>query len=245
MQKITIRKVDFCNVTLTQAADVMISFLQEEKNHMVVTPNSEIVQLCLEDEGLRLIINSADLVVPDGIGVIYASKILKRPLMQKVAGIDLAKELLPRLHEKGYHLFLLGGKPGVAEEAKKNIETSLPGLICGVHDGYFKDSGPIIKEINESGADLVFVCLGAPKQEQWMAEHKEQLKVRAMIGLGGSLDVFAGRAKRAPQIFINLGLEWFYRLLKEPWRVTRMMKLPQFLFGTIGYRFTNEYRKER
>lgn len=245
MQRTNIRDVHFCNVTLDQTINIVVSFLRGDKNHTVVTPNSEIVQMCIEDDGLRRIINAADLVIPDGIGVIYAARILKRPLSQKVAGIDLAMGLLPKLHKGGYRLFLLGGQPGVAEAAKGKIEKSYPGTVCGVHDGYFTNNTLVIDEINKSGADLVFVCLGAPKQEMWMAEHKDRLSVKAMIGLGGTLDVFAGRAKRAPDIFIKLGLEWFYRLLKEPRRIGRMMRLPRFLLGTIGYSFTRAHRKER
>ena len=245
MQRVPIGKVYFNNVTLDQAIDEVMSYLHGAENHAVVTPNSEIAQLCARDAALLEIINSADLVVPDGIGVIYASRILGRPLSQKVAGIELAAGILPRLKEEAFRLFLLGGKPGIAQQAKEKIEEKYPNIICGVHDGYFKDDRQVIDEINQSGADMVFVCLGAPKQEIWMYENKDKLKVKAMLGLGGSLDVFAGQAKRAPQIFIKLGLEWLYRLLKEPWRIGRMMKLPQFLFGIIAYRFSKEYREEQ
>nr|MBQ4318702.1 WecB/TagA/CpsF family glycosyltransferase [Clostridia bacterium] len=211
--------------------------------HTVHTPNSEIVQLCIDAPEHYELINSASLIIPDGSGVILASKILKTPLTKgKVAGVELGENLAKLASEKGYSLFLLGGKPAnaeegipcIAEEAARKLTEKYPGLtIAGTNDGYFKDDAAIIEKINESGADILFVCTGVPRQEKWMAAHKAELKVKLMLGLGGSLDIYSGTSKRAPKIFIKLGLEWFYRLLKEPWRIGRMMKLPKFLFGTM------------
>lgn len=227
----------FDNVTLEEATQCVMQFLEGERANIVVTPNSEIVQMCLEDASIMDVVRQADLTIPDGIGVVYASKILGTPLKQKVAGFDLASALLPQLAEKGKRLYLLGSAPGVAEQAAARMQQQYPNLIiCGTHDGYFKEDAPVIQEINESGADILYVCLGAPKQERWMVTNREQLHVKAMLGLGGSLDVFAGNVKRAPDIFVKLGLEWFYRLMKEPWRYKRMAKLPKFLVGTIVHR---------
>ena len=132
-------------------------------------------------------------------------------------------------------MFLLGAKPGVAEQAGKRLETMFPGLvIAGAYDGYFKDDAPVVEAVNAAHPDLLLVCLGAPKQELWMQHNQSVLNVGLMAGLGGSLDVFAGNVKRAPKLFQKLGLEWFYRLLKEPKRIGRMMKLPKFLFACIG-----------
>lgn len=234
MDKINIRGVMFDNVTLQEAVQCVLQFLEGERASIVVTPNSEIVQMCLEDASTMEVVRQADLTIPDGIGVVYASKILGTPLKQKVAGFDLASALLPQLTEHGKRLYLLGGAPGVAEQAAVRMQQQYPNLIiCGTHDGYFKDDAPVIHEINESDADILYVCLGAPKQERWMVANREHLHVKAMLGLGGSLDVFAGNVKRAPDIFVKLGLEWFYRLIKEPWRYKRMAKLPKFLMGTI------------
>lgn len=234
MDKINIRGVMFDNVTLPEAVERVLQFLEGDRPSIVVTPNSEIVQMCLEDADTMEVVRQADLTIPDGIGVVYASRILGTPLKQKVAGFDLAGALLPKLAQKGKRLYLLGGAPGVAEQAAVKMQQQYPGLIvCGTHDGYFKEDMPVIYEINESGADILYVCLGAPKQERWMVANRDQLHVKAMLGLGGSLDVFAGNVKRAPDIFVKLGLEWFYRLVKEPWRYKRMAKLPKFLVGTI------------
>lgn len=234
MERIDIRGVMFDNVTLQQAVQRVLGFLDGEQAKIVVTPNSEIVQMCLEDPEVMTVVRQADLTIPDGIGVVYASKILGTPLKQKVAGFDLAGALLPYLAEQGKRLYLLGGAPGVAEQAAARMQQKYPSLIiCGTHDGYFKEDGPVIQKVNESDADILYVCLGAPKQERWMVANRDRLHVKAMLGLGGSLDVFAGNVKRAPDVFVKLGLEWFYRLMKEPWRYKRMAKLPKFLVGTI------------
>ena len=127
---------------------------------------------------------------------------------------------------------MFGSKPGVAEKAAKNIQEKYSGIkISGTRNGYFKeeDEAEIIRSINDSGAKLLMVCLGAPKQEKWIYKHKDELKVNLCIGAGGSLDVFAGEVKRAPEIFIKLNLEWFYRLLKQPSRIGRFMALPRFI----------------
>ena len=186
----------------------------------------------LHDESFRAILNGASLVLPDGAGVVLGAKILKTPLKEKVAGIDFAANLLGVLEETDGRLYLLGGKPGIAEQAAENMKKTHPKLcICGTADGYFKDEAPVIARINEARADVVFVCLGAPKQECFMHDHRAELNVRLMIGLGGSLDGFAGTVRRAPKWMIRLQLEWLYRLLREPSRIGRMMRLPKFVFA--------------
>ena len=186
----------------------------------------------LHDESFRAILNEASLVLPDGAGVVLGAKILKTPLKEKVAGIDFAANLLGVLEETGGRLYLLGGKPGIAEQAAENMKKTHPKLcICGTADGYFRDEAPVIARINEARADVVFVCLGAPKQERFMHDHRAELNVRLMIGLGGSLDGFAGTVRRAPKWMIRLQLEWLYRLLREPSRIGRMMRLPKFVFA--------------
>lgn len=237
--KISIRGVNFDNVSLDEAVGIVEGFIEGEGTNVVHTPNSEIVQLCVEQNEYYSLINSADLIIPDGSGVILASKILGKPLAKgKVAGIELAERTLALAAERGYKVFFLGGKPGVAETAAQKMTEKYPALnIVGTNDGYFKKTGEetdaVIEKINNSGAQILFVCLGVPAQEKWMSENREKINVRVMAGLGGSLDVFAGNVKRAPKIFIKLGLEWLYRLLKEPSRIGRMMKLPKFLFGTL------------
>ena len=133
--------------------------------------------------------------------------------------------------------YFLGSKPGVAEQAADKLRETYPGLtVCGTHDGYFQEEAPVLVEINEKRPDVLLVCLGAPKQEKFMFAHRKDLQVGLMIGQGGSLDGYAGTVKRAPRWMIRCNLEWFYRLIKEPWRLGRMMRLPKFLFRVIAKR---------
>ena len=235
--RVDVLGVAFDNVTPEEAADRALALLEEDGPHLVATPNPEIVQRANKDRAFAEILAGADMVVPDGVGVIYAAKILGRPLKSRVPGIDLAAALMGRVAGTGKRLFLLGAAPGVAEQAAVNLRAAYPGLVvCGTHDGYFEEDGPVIDAIRRAEADIVFVCLGAPKQEKWIAAHGESAGARLYLGLGGSLDVFAGKAERAPERFQRLGLEWLYRLLKEPSRIGRMAKLPLFLVSAAGAR---------
>ena len=171
---------------------------------------------------------------------------MKNPVPERVAGFDLTCKLLERLAESGEGVFLFGAKPGVAEIAKEKLGEKYPGInIAGTHDGYFKpeDEEGIVAQINESGAKLLLVCLGAPKQEKWIAKHKENLNVSLCMGVGGTLDVFAGTAKRAPKIFIKLNLEWFYRLMKNPSRIGRFVALPKFVLAVKKSKKKNKKEK--
>lgn len=237
METAKILGVNFHNVTLTTAVDTAAAQIRAHKKGYVVTPNSEIVYAAQEDTALRDILNRASLVLPDGIGVVYAARILGEKLSGKVAGCDFAEALVYRMSQEGMRLFLLGAKPGVAEMAAANLTKKYPGLVVsGTRDGYFKTDQEAIDAVNAAGADVLFVCLGAGKQERFMAGHMDELNVTLSCGLGGSLDVFAGTVQRAPAIFIKLGLEWFYRLIKEPYRIGRMMSLPKFMLRVLRVR---------
>ena len=228
--RIDVLGVGFDNLTMQEAVDKGMSLLRGEGMHYVVTPNPEIVEICRENPEANRVINEADLVLPDGIGVIKGAAMLGTPLKERTPGIEFASHLMGRMAEEGFSLYLLGAKPGVAEMAAEKLAEKYPGLkIAGTHDGYFKEDGPVVKDIADSGADCVFVCLGAPKQEFWIKQNGPLTGARLLCGLGGSLDVFAGTVERAPKFWCDHGLEWFYRLCKEPNRIGRMMKLPLFL----------------
>ena len=233
--KLDIMGLQFDNVTMDEASARAEQILAGKKTCYAVTPNAEIAYEALYDETLRALINGADLVLPDGAGVVLASKLLKTPLKQKVAGVDFADRLLSILEKTGGGLFLLGSKPGIAELAAQKMTGKHPKLrICGMNDGYFKDEAPVIEKINAAKPDVLFVCLGAPKQEKWMAQYGAATGAKLLLGLGGSLDVFAGVAQRAPEFYCKHNLEWFYRLIKNPSRIGRMMKLPLFLVHVSG-----------
>lgn len=235
--KTDILGVGFDNVTLEEALERGVSFLKEGGFHYAVTPNPEFILDAKKNPEFKAVLNNADLALADGVGVIYAANILGRPLKGKVPGIDFAQALLKEMSLTGRTLFLLGAKPGVAEQAADNLRSRFPGLlICGVHDGYFKEDGPVVEEIRAAKADVVFVCLGAPKQELWMVKNGPATGAKLAIGLGGSLDVFAGTVERAPEGWQKMGMEWLYRLIKEPSRFKRMARLPLVLVDAAKVR---------
>lgn len=233
--------IGFDSLTMQEAVRTAMDHINAGKKCRVVTPNAEHGLMCKKDQHLLEIINESQLVLPDGISVIYASKILGDPVQEKVAGVEFAENLCNAMQNTGKSLYLFGAKPGVAEKAAESLLSKYPGLkIAGTHDGYYKDESQVIEAINATQPDAVFVCLGAPKQEYFMAKYGAVLAPSLMAGLGGTLDVFAGNVQRAPEIFIKLGLEWFYRLLKEPKRIKRMIRLPIYLMDAMVYRFKRE-----
>jgi N-acetylglucosaminyldiphosphoundecaprenol N-acetyl-beta-D-mannosaminyltransferase len=193
--------------------------------------------MCAREDGeLREILNGADLCTPDGIGVVYGAKILGDKLSERVAGYDLIVNLFDVLAKKGKSVYLLGAKPKVAEVAAENLVKKYPGLkIAGTHDGYFKDDDDekVIEEINKTSPDFLMVCIGFPKQENWIYKYKDKLNVRLAIGAGGCIDVFAGNVQRAPEFYCNHGIEWLYRLIKQPSRFVLMLALPKFGFKVL------------
>ena len=235
--RIDVLGVGFDNITMDQAVAEGVRLMDTAGAHYVVTPTPALVETCRQAGEAMEAVNGADLVLADGIGVIYGAKLLGTPLKGRVTGIGFAQGLMERMAGGGRSLYLLGAKPGVAERAAENLARQYPGLqIAGTHDGYFSEDGPVTEDIRASGADVVFVCLGAPKQEKWMRRNGEAAGAHLMVGLGGCLDVFSGEVKRAPAVFQKLGLEWLYRLAANPSRIGRMVKLPLFLIHTAGER---------
>lgn len=232
--KIDVMGLKFDSMTMDEALSRAEALLRGEKAAYAVTPNAEIAYEALHDVQLREMLNGADLMLPDGAGVVLASKLLRTPVKQKVAGVDFAAGLLGILERNGQSLYLLGGKTGIGELAAQKMLEAHPQLrIAGIADGYFQDEAPVIAKINASGADALFVCLGAPKQERFMVQHQQELHVHLMAGLGGSLDAFAGTVQRAPAWMIRLNLEWLYRLIREPKRFRRMLRLPKYLWAVM------------
>lgn len=230
--KVNILGVLVHKVNVEQASDRIIEYISaSEGAKSVFTPNSEIIMAAYRDPEFCNLLNSSDLLTADGIGVVYASKIVKNPIAERAAGYDIACRTLEKLAKLGGSLYLFGSKPGVAELAAANIESRYSGVkVVGMSDGYFDEvkEKAIIEDIKRTKPDLLFVCLGAPKQERWISAHKSELGAKVCMGIGGSLDVFAGTVKRAPEFYTKHGIEWLYRLAKQPSRFVRMLDLPRF-----------------
>lgn len=214
-------------------ADIEKRMAAGEKS-TIVAVNPEKLIAASKDENVKQLINSATYQIPDGIGVVLASKLKGGRITSRVTGIDMMERLIELSAKKGYRVFLYGAKEEVVKKAKENLEAKYPGLqIVGYSNGYVNDYDSLIKKINDSKADILFVALGSPRQELWIKTYMNDLNVKVLQGVGGSFDVFAGHVKRAPKLFRNLGLEWFYRLVTDPKRFKRQLALPKFLWKIL------------
>lgn len=213
---------------------------QRHETAHVVTANSEIIMLAKEQPDFAEILARAALVVPDGMGVVWAARLLGDHLPERVAGIDLMDQVLAVCAARGWRPFFLGAAPGVAQEAVQALKQRYPELqMAGVHHGYFDaaEEPTVLKMIAEASPDLLLVAMGAPRQEYWIAHHRAELRVPVAVGVGGSLDVWAGRTARAPRWMREIGLEWAYRLIRQPRRLLRMAALPRFVVTVLRYRW--------
>ena len=245
MNKISIMDVRINNTTKSEASELIRNRLGKGGDGIftIFTPNTEIVMFCNSDNELKRIINKGSMVLPDGIGLIYASRIKKLPLKERVTGFDTSIEILTIASEMRLKVFLLGGAPGVAEKASENIRKEFGDIICGYQHGYFKgqhtghadhqEEKDIIKRINDLRPDIIFVGLGSPKQEKWIDYHINSLNANLVIGNGGTIDVLSGNVKRAPQLYQKLGIEWLYRLVTDPKRIKRQILLPVFMLKIL------------
>lgn len=224
-------------LTMNESVAVLEEKLQKKEQAFVVTANAEIIMMCQQDKEYNNIVSEqADLVLPDGAGAVWAGRYLGNEVPERVAGFDLYNQLLKLSADKGYKAYFFGGAPGVAEAAKNKAEELYPGVqIVGCHNGYFNETEEeaIIKEINDAAPDMLFVALGAPKQEKWLVKYRNQLKPRVLMGIGGSFDVLAGKMERAPKWMQEASLEWAFRLYKQPSRFMRMLALPKFVLNVI------------
>ena len=234
--KINILGVAFDALTLGEAEERADALLCSGAGGYIVTANPEIVLRCREDAAYAAAVNGAKLVLADGVGDLCAARILGTPLPGRVAGADLVPRLLARLAERGGSVFLYGARPGVAERAGESLQSACPGLrIAGTENGYISDETALLEALEREKPDLLLLGLGAPRQELWMARNRQKINA-VMIGVGGLLDVFAGDIPRAPESWQRLGLEWLYRLLREPRRFKRVIRLPKILLLALHER---------
>lgn len=221
-------------LTGEEALQQISAFIASGQPHQIVTANAEIIYQASKNEKMRAIINAAQMVTADGSGVVWASRQLGQPLPQRVTGIDLVNSICRQSAEDKWKIYILGSAPGVAATAAINIRNKFPGCnIIGTHHGYFnaKEEKQILAELEQLKPDILFVALGAPKQEYWIAEHIEQLQIPVAMGIGGSMDVLSGNVKRAPKWMQKMSLEWLYRLLIQPTRFKRVLALPKFMLA--------------
>lgn len=210
-------KID--NLSITETLNKIEGFLKDGYQHYIVTPNPEIVLAAQNDTQLMKILNEADLAISDGIGLVWASNFLCQPLKERVTGADVINQICVRLAFAPYRLFLLGGKNGVALKAAAKLKDCQPDLKIEAEEDIYK----AIEKINYFKPDILFVALGAPKQEKWIYYNLKDLSsVKLAIGVGGAFDFIAGRLKRAPAFLQKAGLEWLWRLAIEPWRIGRI-----------------------
>lgn len=231
-ERVNILGVDVDAVTMAEAVDVVRRAMDTRAGVMVATANAEMLMRATHDEELRRILNASALVVPDGAGTVWAARHLGHAMPERVAGYDLAQELLRCAPAEGRRVYFFGSAPGVAEKAKAKAEQLYPGIeIVGVRNGFFSpaDNAAIIAEIRAARPDLLLVALGVPKQEKWIAAHLAELDVPVAIGVGGTLDVMAGVMKRAPYWMQRAKLEWLFRGLMQPKRAGRLLALPKFV----------------
>ena len=218
-------------VDMDEATQRIERLLAQRRFAQIVTFGSEMAMHARRDAAYQEVVNAADLVVPDTIGVVYAARLLGRPLRERVAGIELIDRVCALCAASGVPVFLLGGAPGVAQEAAAVLRARHPTLaIAGCRDGYFtlEQEPAILETIASSQARVLFVALGFPRQELWVRAHAAQLGPVICIGVGGSFDVISGRLRRAPAVLRALGLEWLYRLVTQPHRLARQLSLPGF-----------------
>lgn len=235
--------VPFANITPEQAVCNVVEYLKGNDKHMVFTPNPEMVMEACKNSEFMKILNASTMNVPDGIGIVYASKLTKSPIKYRVAGYDMMLSVFDKIKDTDKTVYFFGGAPEIAERAKKAIEQKFKGIkIVGCANGYFDENREkeIIDEINQLKPDLLLVGIGFPKQEKWIYDHINELNIKVGVGVGGSFDGWCGNVPRAPEFFVNHGLEWFYRLMKQPSRIGRMMQLPLFMLKVIVYKIVGK-----
>ncbi len=242
---VTILGVPIDRITKKEAGEITEKLIKESNKtcKMIFAPNTEFIMYAQKDKQYYELLKKSELSTPDSIGVIIAGKLQHKPFKERIPGQAYFREIIELSNEKGYSIYLLGGEEGIPEKAKENLQKIYPNVnIIGTHHGYFtpEEEKDVIAEINALKPNVLFVALGAPKQEKWIAEHQHELQVDVAAGQGGTYDYEAGKIKRAPVWIQKIGMEWLWRLILQPSRIIRMRVLPIFLLKIL---FTKDITK--
>jgi len=234
MEKEKVLGIDVCVTTYEELKKCIRNDIEQNKKSYIVTVNPEKVIKASKDKSLKKILNGAKYQIPDGVGIIYASKIKKGKIKSRITGIDTMEMICELCNEENFKIFMYGAEEEVIEKAKAKLENKYPNInICGYINGYERDTTKIIDNINNSGANVLFVALGSPKQELFISKNINDINCNIWLGVGGSCKVISGKKKRAPRWMRKKGLEWLYRLIKEPKRFFRQTKIISFIFEVI------------
>lgn len=241
MNKVRILDVPFSNLTMDETVNALHTRLNSGESRLfhLITANPEIVMAARKDAGLKTILEEADMITPDGIGVVKAAKWFGENIPERVTGCDLLLRLLELGNHEKWSFYFLGADEETSRKAVENIQQKYPGvIIAGRHHGFFKpeDEPRILEDIAKSNPTFLIIALGAPRAEKWIYTHKSSLPVQLAMGVGGSLDIIAGKVKRAPAIWQKLNLEWLHRLLSQPSRWRRQLILPLFVLTCLRER---------
>ena len=219
------------------AYGIIEDMLKNKRGVRIFTPNAEILWRVAKDPSLKELLLSSDMLIPDGIGVVLASRLTDSPIPCRITGIDTAEYILSFAEKNSLSVYFLGSKEGVAQAAAENLKKRFPRLlVAGAHHGYFSENekNALIADIAAKRPQILFVCLGFPAQERFIAEVDGSIpELRLSMGLGGSLDVWSGNTRRAPEPIQRLGLEWAYRLISSPKRIKRLPYLALFAISVI------------
>lgn len=226
-------------LTFDQAKKKIIEFLNDNKKRIITPINPEKIVKSLYDEKLKYILLNSDLLLPDGYGIIFASKLLGIKLKERITGIDMFEALIEYGDKNGLSIYFLGAKEESVKGVVERVKKEFSGVkVAGFHNGFFKDYKEVIEDLKDKNIDILFVAMGSPKQEYFIIDNLEYINAKISMGVGGSFDVFSGRVKRAPKFIRNLGLEWFYRFILEPRkRFPRVLTLIKFIFIVLRERF--------
>jgi N-acetylglucosaminyldiphosphoundecaprenol N-acetyl-beta-D-mannosaminyltransferase len=224
--------VGFSDASMKEVLEFIVTGLQNQsEKYYIVTPNPELLVIASKDDNYRKVLNSAKLALPDGIGVIVAGKIMGKPLKERIHGVDLVKSLCKEVSKQPITVGFLGAGPNIAELTAECLRKNYPGLKVGLVSEEWSE------ELKNKKADILFVAFGSPKQEIWISENLERLPAKVVIGVGGAFDFISGKVRRAPLILRKIGLEWLFRLIIQPWRLKRQLRLVKFLYLVLREKF--------